>query len=38
MTSPEHERPTEMSEADVTLVTRGITVRRRWSCPTPSPW
>ena len=27
MTSPEHERPTEMSEADVTLVTRGITVQ-----------
>jgi hypothetical protein len=27
MTSTEHERPTEMSEADVTLVTRGITVQ-----------
>lgn len=27
MTSPESERPSEMSEADVTLVTRGITVQ-----------
>lgn len=27
MTSTEHERPAEMSQADVTLVTRGITVQ-----------